>query len=375
MPVYALSIHADYKCRHSGACCTADWDVPVELPLYRSLDEALKSHRVVPAATADDGAPPLLVEDALPDGAAAMISRTSTGDCVFYHRHSGLCVIHRDGGEAMLPATCRHFPRLAVRDARGTFISLTHYCPTAAASLFRDDVPLEIVQGPPAFPEADYEGLVITQDDWPPLLRPDVLADAASYSAWEQHMVRRCVDPELSAERVVAALERDARLVREVRPVTSESIARAIGMLPEAGVSAEVPATLERSVAHLAEVIESVPEEWRPEADTDTDALETMYSRYVRPQWANWQGPLKRYLAAKAFASWTAYQGRGFLTIVRGLDAALALVRIEATRQCRDARRALDAALLKEAFRCADFTLNHLAAGDELAERWSKVEA
>ncbi len=304
-----------------------------------------------------------------------MIARTSTGDCVFYHRHSGLCVIHRDGGEAMLPATCRHFPRLAVRDARGTFISLTHYCPTAAASLFRDDVPLEIVQGPPAFPEADYEGLVITHDDWPPLLRPDVLADAASYSAWEQHMVRRCVDPELSAERVVAALERDARLVREVRPVTSDSIARAIGMLPETGVSAEVPATLERSVAHLAEVIECVPEEWRPEADTDTDALETMYSRYVRPQWANWQGPLKRYLAAKAFASWTAYQGRGFLTIVRGLDAALALVRIEATRQCRDARRALDAALLKEAFRCADFTLNHLAAGDELAERWSKVEA
>src|SRR5258705_7257023 len=88
--VYALSIHADYKCRHSGACCTADWDVPVELPLYRTLDDALKTSRLAPAATADEGTAPLIVDDALPEDAAAMAARTSPGDCVFYHRHSGL---------------------------------------------------------------------------------------------------------------------------------------------------------------------------------------------------------------------------------------------------------------------------------------------
>ena len=371
--VYALSIHADYRCRHSGECCTADWDVPVELPLYRSLDEALKSKRIVPAAAAEAGASPLIVEEALPDEAAAMVARTATGDCVFYHRRSGLCVLHRDGGEAMLPATCRHFPRLAVQDARGTFISLTHFCPTAAESLFRDDVAVEIVQGPRAFPEADYEGLIVTNEDWPPLLRPDVLADADSYTAWERHMVRRCMDPRLSPEGVIATLERDARVVRAVRPVTGKSIAGAIAGLPDAGVIVDAPTSLEDSLAHLADVIASVPEEWRPEPDTHL--LETAYSRDVRPRWRDWHGPLKRYLAAKAFASWTAYQGRGFLSIVRGLDAALALVRIEAARQCRDSRRSLDAALLKEAFRQADFALNHLAAGDELAERWSKVEA
>jgi len=371
--VYALSIHADYKCRHSGACCTADWDVPVELPLYRSLDEALKARRVVPAAAADANAPPLIVEEALPDDAAAIVARTATGDCVFYHRRSGLCVLHRDGGEAMLPATCRHFPRLAVRDGRGTFISLTHYCPTAAESLFRDDVPVEIVEGPAAFPEADYEGLVVTEDDWPPLLRPDVLADAHSYAAWERHMVRRCMDPRLSPESVIATLERDARVVRAVGPVTGESIADAIAALPHAAVIVDAPTNLEGSRAHLADVIASVPEEWRPEVDTHL--LEIVYLRDVRPRWRDWHAPLKRYLAAKAFASWTAYQGRGFLSIVHGLDAALALVRIDAARQCRDSGRPLDAALLKEAFRQADFMLNHLAAGDELAERWSKVEA
>jgi len=35
----------------------------------------------------------------------------------------------------------------------------------------------------------------------------------------------------------------------------------------------------------------------------------------------------------------------------------------------------LNADLLREAIRQSDFALNHLAAGDELAEAWSKVEA
>jgi hypothetical protein len=94
----------------------------------------------------------------------------------------------------------------------------------------------------------------------------------------------------------------------------------------------------------------------------------------VAPAWSAFHAPLNRYLAAKAFATWTAYQGRGVATIVRGLECALALVRVEAARQCRHARRPLDANLLLEAFRAADFILNHLATGDRLAEAWSAAE-
>ena len=372
MAVYALSIHADYRCRHSGACCTADWDVPVELPLYRTLDEALSAGRVAPPGLNESSAV-LIVEDQLPAAAAAVVARTATGDCVFYHRNSGLCVIHRDLGEPMLPATCRHFPRLAVRDTRGTFISLTHYCPTAAASLFRDDVRIEIVESPPAFPEADYEGLVVTSDDWPPLLRPDCLADVHSYMAWERHMVARCADETLSPESVIATLERDARIVRTVSPVTGAAIVNAIERLPVDGVDGPIPETLDASLVHYLEMLNAVPDEWRPEPDTR--GLTEGYRRHVAAQWTGFGAPLRRYLAAKAFASWTAYQGRGFLTIVRGLEAALALVRVEAVRRCRDADRPLDADSLREAFRQADFALNHLASGDELADAWSKVEA
>ena len=90
--------------------------------------------------------------------------------------------------------------------------------------------------------------------------------------------------------------------------------------------------------------------------------------------WEAFQRPVNRYLAAKAFASWTAYQGRGLATIVRGLESALALVRLEASRQCRDVARVLDRDLLLEAFRSADFALNHLAVGEELAAVWSEAE-
>jgi Fe-S-cluster containining protein len=370
-PVYALSIHADYRCGHSGVCCSSDWDVPVELPVYRSLDAALAAGSLRPAADSADGDPTLIVEDDLPDEAAAMVARTTGGDCVFYHRGSGLCVVHRDLGHAQLPSTCRHFPRLAVRDRRGTFISLTHYCPTAAALLFRDDVAIEIVEAPPAFPPDDYEGFEVAADAWPPLLHPKMLMDDAGYAAWERHMVSRCAGDALTPECVVATLQRDARLLRSYR-AGAGSLPAAVAALPTDLVAAPPHAVLGPSLVLWAEVMRAVPDDMKPEPDEQR--LPDVYLNAVVPEWARWDAPLKRYLAAKAFASWTAYQGRGLLTVVRGLEAALALVRVEAARQCRDQIRGLDTDLLKEAFRQADFTLNHLAVGEDLAEAWSRVE-
>src|SRR5215208_3515070 len=104
--VFALGFHADYKCRHSGACCSADWDVPVELPVYRSLTAAVAagSLRVAPAA---EPLHPFIVEPDLPEDAAAMLERTGQGHCVFFDVGSHLCVVHRDLGEPALPSTCR----------------------------------------------------------------------------------------------------------------------------------------------------------------------------------------------------------------------------------------------------------------------------
>jgi hypothetical protein len=260
---------------------------------------------------------------------------------------------------------------VAVRDQRGTFISLTHYCPTAAAMLFREDVPLEIVESPRAFPPAIYDGLVVDPDAWPPLLHPQMLMDLDAYTAWEHHMVRRCADLTASPDSVLATLTRDARLLRAFTPGKG-SLIDAITALPRDMVNAAPARSLDESLAFFAGVIDAVPDEYKPEPDEHR--LPEVFVQRVAPAWAAWRAPLNRYLAAKAFASWTAYQGRGVLTIVRGLEAALALVRVEAARQCRDQNRPLDAELMREAFRAADFLLNHLAGGDELAEGWSKAE-
>ena len=369
-PIFSLSIHADYKCRHSGVCCTSDWDVPAELPVYRSLDEAIAAGQlVVPGVPADGGV--VLMQEDLPDDAAAMVARTARGDCVFYHRDSGLCVVHRDLGDETLPSTCRHFPRVAVRDQRGTFISLTHYCPTAASMLFRDDMPLDIVEAPAAFPPAAYDGLVVDPDAWPPLLHPQMLMDLEGYTAWERHMVRRCAHPVASPDSVLATLKRDAHVLRTYTPGL-QSLVDAIGSLPHEMVEAEPARSLSSSLELRAGVVGAVPDDLRPEPDEHL--LPAAFEQQVAPGWHAWRMPLNRYLAAKAFASWTAYQGRGVLTIVRGLEAALGLVRVEAARQCRDQARPLDADLLREAIRRADFLLNHLAVGEDPADGWSKAE-
>ena len=52
----------------------------------------------------------------------------------------------------------------------------------------------------------------------------------------------------------------------------------------------------------------------------------------------------------------------------------LAVVRVEASRECRNAGHPLDAAMLLQAFRSADFALNHLAVGEDLCAAWGAAE-
>ena len=368
--VFALTIHADYRCRHSGECCSADWDVPVELPVYRTLREAVGSGRLRPHVSARH-LDPFVVEPDLPHDAAAMLERTDEGNCVFLEHGTRLCIVHRDLGEPALPLTCRHFPRLAVQDSRGTFITLSHFCPTAASMLFRDDRPLAIVSTPPAFPPGNYDGLVVTSDDLPPLLSPNMLMDAEGYSAWERHMVALCARVETSPDAVLATLARDARLLRAWKP-GAVALADAVSALPDETLVRESPESLIPSLSMYAEVMSAVPDDLTPEPDEA--GLDRVFIERVRTRWSDFRAPLNRYLGAKAFASWTAYQGRGIATVVRGLDAALSIVRVEATRQCRDDGRGLDADLLLNALRRADFILNHLATGEDLAATWSSAE-
>jgi hypothetical protein len=110
--IWCLDFHAPYRCRHAGACCRAGWTIPFE------------------------------------DGTVA--ARDAGGACTFLDGRARRCSIQRARGLQALPLTCRMFPRIVLHDARGTFVSLSHFCPTAASLLFDAAGEAAIVEAPPA---------------------------------------------------------------------------------------------------------------------------------------------------------------------------------------------------------------------------------
>jgi Fe-S-cluster containining protein len=274
-----LSFHAAYRCRHSGACCRAGWTIPFDHG-ERETVQALR----------------LSVGSVTGDGIAA---RHDDGTCTFFDGGSHLCAIHRAAGQAALPLSCRMFPRLVLHDARGTFISLSHFCPTAAGLLFDHAgswAPAKIVDAPSALTDVGPLDGLDARDAWPPLLRPGVLMDLDSYGAWER---------------------------------------LGIELLTREGIAAD--GSLDALAAITARIAS-----WSPGAATPLlDAVREAFGRLTPPAvtLAAHEPAVKRWLAARLFGNWIAYQGDGLEAIVRYLRGCLAIF---ATELARDGR-ALDA--------------------------------
>jgi hypothetical protein len=261
-------------------------------------------------------------------------------------------------------------------DGRGTFVTLSHFCPTAAALLVDSHTPLAIVENPPAFPaEREYEGLDAA-NDWPPLLRPDVLFDDASFGLWERHLIEvlgssaRGVDATLV--RIAATGERlrawsaqqgelrDWTLQALLHPPLAGDDAAGRRYEPFAG-----PAAFLRACASVPAGL-AAPD--LPESLNENDTA------FVAPAWDRHAQPVLRYLGAKAFASWTAYQSRGIRTQIAELFMASTILRIECVRACTHVRRILDRDTLVAAVRAADWLLVHLADREALMAWLGKVE-
>lgn len=281
--VFSLSIHADYACRHSGACCRAGWPIPIDRPLQERLDAARANGRLV------------------------MPLRDVTSDaCVYYDpgRKAGRCAIHRQLGEDHTPPSCRHFPRIALLDRRGVSVTLSHYCPTAAAMLFRTDVALAITGSPRSFPpNTEYEGLD-ARDVLPPLLRPGMLWDLDGYSAWERHAVALLARDDLAPEHAIDLLARTAAAIERWSPRDG------------------------RLATHVARVFGAC------RAETSVESV-----------WGPNRTTVTRYLAARLFASWVPYRSERLSALVEDLSRAHGVLLEEAARRgvsLLDAIRAAD---------------------------------
>jgi hypothetical protein len=424
--VRALSIHADYRCRHSGACCTSGWDIPVEPETEDRLRAALRSgalrlrdrdDRKAPAVPPVEPEPSGCFRSlaSLPHGARVVLHADDAGRCAFFgprRRPSGLCAVHGDLGEHALPSACRHFPRVVTLTPLGVSVTLSHYCPTAAEMLFRGVPSLRVVEHPPAFPSGwPYEGLD-AREAVPPLLRPGVLMDWPSLERWEHFAVSTLsVDgrgPEAALDVLAAAAEEARRwtpvdgpfgsffagvLASSPRAAPSGScdegsagVRPALQAAPRSGFSSPGDAVgrgapgvrawqlVARAVPHRAtalvapgllrgDILPSAPE-----------GLDEADGRWVAPVWPTLALPVRRWLAAKSFASWVALQGEGLRTAVAFLRLALGVLRAESARGSAEAARVLDGDLLREAVRRADLLLVHLADPEALARRLSRGE-
>jgi Fe-S-cluster containining protein len=285
--VRCLSIHADYACRHSGACCTAGWRIPIDEEQRRILTAACHQGRLSATAPVLPVMPAMLAMPAM-----------DTSPCAFFVADTRLCAIHRDLGAEHKPPSCRHFPRVALLDARGVSLTLSHFCPTAAAMLFREDVSLAVLHSPLAFPvTAEYEGLD-ARDVLPPLLRPGLLWDLDGYSAWEEQAVSFLGTTRLRPDAALSQLGRVAGAIQEWTPGNQ---------------------SLRAHVIHAFGVVGALDEQPRRGKSSDLPGGE--HGRVVN-----------RYLAARLFASWIPYRADRLAALIDHLEETRASLEEESGR-------------------------------------------
>ena len=285
-------------------CCTSGWPIPVERARVGAIDDTI-ARNVIPLRVE----PWIVTEPGAPDDVAGMLALRDNGHCVFFEAGRPGCAIH-----GVKPAACDHFPFLCLIDQRGVHVSLSHYCPTAAALLFEHRGPIAIVEGPPPQGDDDVEGLD-ARDSLPPVSDQGepILMSYAELTAWERDQIAGAKIDQLHAD--------DLALFDAAR--------------------AAVPA----------------PWTW----PAPPEHVDEIWWSLVAPAWPHFDEVLTNYAAAKLFASWSLYLGDGVEAAAHTARIAAAVLRIECARQCAMVRRTLDRELLIEAIRQSDLLLVHYA--------------
>lgn len=372
-----LSCHVHYACRHSGACCRSGWPLPVEHAAVAAIDDAVARGKVWTV----DGRVNWLDESATAPVGVGGTFRQAAGGCVFHvpsvplavqsPNRTRYCGLHAGLGHAALPLSCQHFPRICLVDDRGVRVSLSHYCPTAAAMLVDHEGPLAIVDGPAPVPSRDVPEGLDARGQLPPRLTERVLMDLDGLTAWEAHVVdvlagRRAAS---TAERAVARVAADAKRLTGWSPASGRSLSPAVAALPAEGHGDD----LDVAAARLADA-DTWPAwfdlaagtcrgVWVP--DPPPPDLAALDAKFVAPVWAAFAPAAGRYLAARAFGAWVTWQADAVVSLAAWLTLCHAVLRIECVRACGTSGRTLDRDLLIQSIRQADLLLVHYA--DSLA--------
>jgi hypothetical protein len=205
----------------------------------------------------------------------------------------------------------------------------------------------------------------------PPLVRPGMLSDLEGYAAWERACLATFARADLAWQR---ALDQVAAATERVR-----------GWDPDAGPLASVVDTCFRDAqpgdatdagaqARGIETVRSLCGDRVPPHLRPIDGFDDAWTALVAPSFGLFDTAMKNYLAARVFANWTAYEGRGLRTIVEWLRTCAAVVRHHLVRRALDSRFPPVPADFIEAVRRADFLLLHVVDTQAFARRAAPAE-
>jgi hypothetical protein len=258
--------------------------------------------------------------------------------CVFYETHgAGRCRIHRSLGHDALPLACRQFPRVSLLDPRGASVTLSHYCPTAAG-LLDESIAIAITDNSPAFSGREVVGLD-TRTSLPPLLAPNMLMSWEAWWEWERRAVEMIARTDLAPAEALVLLHAAVEDLRRWSPRDGPLLDRIGASFRRAAHQPDGGIVLRRTID---DVLTAIPVELRPRR----------LERVGPPTDAAMRG----FLAAHAFANWTAHLGHGLRSWLRSVETAWVLASAMGVRQ-------------------ADLLLRHLADPTELAAVWSRAES
>ena len=296
------------------------------------------------------------------------LATAEDGACIFFDvAHGRLCQVHRNLGESMLPSACRQFPRVTLTDARGTWITLSHFCPTAARLLFTP-IPLRIVAAPERLAlSGAAEGLDAT-DALPPLLRPGMLMDLEGYTAWEQAAVELLGSAGPDAVAALAALQEAGRTIRRWSPggeTLRNLVTRTMGAMTCSPVEDDPAADARRYALAVA----SVP---RALLRAEDRTAGQVHSGEVSIICRDFDAVIRRYLASKLFASWWAYLGLDLVGVVEAIQVHRAVLRSRIARRLRLHDTPRD--IVVEAIRDSDLLMAHLSDSRALARLIAQTE-
>lgn len=337
--------------------------------------------------TALDGSGRLFVPD--PNGPDPQVARRPDGTCIFFNRDGRrLCIIHGVAGPGALPSACRHFPREILQDPRGTFVSLSHFCPTAAGLLLDSDPAhaLTIVEArPPLRLEGPIDGMDAL-DALPPLLRPGVLTDYDGYQAWERACVATLAHTGSGYRRAIGIIAAATDRIRMWEP-GEESLAECVGRIFTAcggfhleaadavyasgGVRVQVddaPVTASAPWFHL------VTDLHFPAAAAPLPEFDEIWATVVEPSLAPLDGAIRNYIGARFFGNWVSYQGRGLRTIMAWVCTAVGVLENELARRAAASGRPLTRDDFLAAVSATDLLLLHTVDSETLARHFTPAE-